>query len=164
MIVPKREKDISEIENKIIGLYALGMTTRDIAQEIKELYGCEISEGLVSDITDKIILKIEEWKTRALDEVYAVVYIDAVHFSVKENGIVGKKAVYIALGVNQEGKKDILSMYIGTNESAKTWLSLFNDLKNRGVKDILVMCADGLNRNKRSYSCSISKNRILKML
>ena len=78
MIVPKREKDISEIENKIIDLYALGMTTRDIAQEIKELYGCEISEGLVSDITDKIIPKIEEWKTRTLDDVYAVVYIDAV--------------------------------------------------------------------------------------
>lgn len=140
------------------------MPTSDIAQEIKELYGCEISEGLVSDITDKIIPKIEEWKTRTLDEVYAVIYIDAVHFSVKKNGIVGKKDVYITLGVNQEDKKDILSMYIGTNESAKTWLSLFNDLKNRGVKDILVMCADGLNRNKRSYSCSISKNRILKML
>ena len=96
------------------------MTTRDIAQEIKALYGCEISEGLVSDITDKIIPKIEEWKTRTLDEVYAVIYIDAVHFSVKENGIVGKKAVHITLGVNQEDKKDILSMYIGTNESAKT--------------------------------------------
>jgi len=157
MIVPKREKDISEIENKIIGLYALGMTTRDIAQEIKELYGCEISEGLVSDITDKIIPKIEEWKTRTLDEVYAVVYIDAVHFSVKENGIVGKKAVYIALGVNQEGKKDILSMYIGTNESAKTWLSLFNDLKNRGVKDILVMCADGLTGIKEAISAAFPK-------
>ena len=83
------------------------MTTRDIVQEIKELYGCEISEELVSDITDKIIQKIEEWKTRTLDEVYAVIYIDAVHFSVKENGIVGKKAVYITLGVNQEDKKDI---------------------------------------------------------
>ena len=142
MIVPKREKDISEIENKIIGLYALGMTTRDIAEQITTLYGCEISEGLVSDITNKIIPKKEEWKTRTLDEVYAVVYIDAIHISVKENGIVGKKAVYIALGVNREGKKDILSMYIGTNESAKTWLSLFNDLKNRGAKDILVMCAD----------------------
>ena len=157
MIVPKREKDISEIENKIIGLYALGMTTRDIAQEIKELYGCEISEGLVSDITDKIIPKIEEWKTRTLDDVYAVVYIDAVHFSVKENGIVGKKAVYITLGVNPEGKKDILSMYIGTNESAKTWLSLFNDLKNRGVKDILVMCADGLTGIKEAIAAAFPK-------
>ena len=157
MIVPKREKDISEIENKIIGLYALGMTTRDIAQEIKELYGCEISEGLVSDITDKIIPKIEEWKTRTLDEVYAVIYIDAVHFSVKENGIVGKKAVYITLGVNPEGKKDILSMYIGTNESAKTWLSLFNDLKNRGVKDILVMCADGLTGIKEAIAAAFPK-------
>ena len=133
------------------------MPTRDIAQEIKELYGCEISEGLVSDITDKIIPKIEEWKTRTLDEVYAVVYIDAVHFSVKENGIVGKKAVYITLGVNQEDKKDILSMYIGANESEKTWLSLFNDLKNRGVKDILVMCADGLTGIKEAIAAAFPK-------
>lgn len=157
MIVPKREKDISEIENKIIGLYALGLSTRDIAEEIKVLYGCDISEGLVSDITDKIIPKIEEWKTRLLDEIYAVVYIDAVHFSVKENGIVGKKAVYITLGINQEGQKDILSMHIGTNESAKTWLALFNDLKNRGVKDILVMCADGLTGIKEAITTAFPK-------
>jgi len=133
------------------------MPTRDIAQEIKELYGCEISEGLVSDITDKIIPKIEEWKTRTLDEVYAVIYIDTVHFSVKENGIVGKKAVYITLGANQEDKKDILSMYIGANESKKTWLSLFNDLKNRGVKDILVMCADGLTGIKEAIAAAFPK-------
>lgn len=157
MIVPKRQKDISEIENKIIGLYALGLSTRDIAEEIKELYGCDISEGLVSDITDKIIPKIEEWKTRMLDEVYAVVYIDAVQFSLKENGIVGKKAVYITLGINQEGKKDILSMHIGTNESAKTWLALFNDLKNRGVKDILLMCADGLTGIKEAITTAFPK-------
>ena len=157
-IVPKRQKDISEIEGKIIGLYGLGLSTREIAREINELYGCEISEGLVSDITDKIIPKIEEWKTRILDEVYPVIYIDAVHFSVKENGTIGKKAVYVVLGINQEGKKDILSIHIGNNESSKSWLMVLNDLKNRGVKDILIVCADGLTGIKEAIHTAYPKS------
>lgn len=156
--MPKRQKDISEIEGKIIGLYGLGLSTREIAREINELYGYEISEGLVSDVTDKIIPKIEEWKTRALDEVYPVVYIDAVHFSVKENGTIGKKAVYVVLGINQEGKKDILSIHIGGVESAKSWLMVLNDLKNRGVKDILIVCADGLTGMKEAIHTAYPKS------
>ena len=143
-IVPKREKDVSEISEKIIRMYAIGMSTRDIVRQIKEIYGSNISESLVSDITDRILPKIEEWKTRMLDEVYPVMYIDAVHFSVKDNGIVTKKAVYVVLGVNTEGIKDVLGIYIGENESAKYWLNVLNDLKNRGVKDCLIICADGL--------------------
>ena len=155
-IVPKREKDISEISEKIIRMYAIGMSTRDIVRQIKEIYGSEISEGLVSDITDRILPKIEEWKTRMLDETYPVMYIDAVHFSVKENGIVTKKAVYVVLGVNTEGIKDVLGIYIGENESAKYWLNVLNDLKNRGVKDCLIICADGLTGIKEAIRTAFS--------
>ena len=156
-IVKKREKDISEISEKIIRLYAIGMSTRDISKQIKEIYGCEISESLVSDITDKILPKIEEWKTRILDEVYPVIYIDAVHFSVKENGIVTKKAVYVVLGINSNGIKDVLGIYIGENESSKYWLTVLNDLKNRGVKDILIVCADGLTGIKEAIKTAYPK-------
>ena len=143
-VVNKRQKDISEIDDKIIKMYAQGTSTRDISETIYDIYGCKISESMVSDITDKILPKIEEWKTRKLDEKYAVVYIDAIVFSVKENGIISKRAVYVVLGINTEGQKDVLGIYIGETESAKYWLTVLNDLKNRGVKDILIICADGL--------------------
>lgn len=151
-IVKKRQKDISEIEQKIINMYALGMSNRDITSQIEDIYGFELSEGMISDVTDKIIPKIEEWKYRPLESVYPVVYIDAIHFSVKENGSVKKKAVYVILGISSEGYKEILGLYIGDTESSKYWFSVLNELKNRGVRDILIVCADGLSGIKEAIS------------
>ena len=143
-IVPKYSRDISNLEEKVISMYGLGMTTRDINKHIQEIYGVEVSSEMVSKITDKIIPLIEEWKARPLEEVYYFTFLDAIHFSVKEDKSIVKKAAYIVLGVNSEGKKDILGIYIGSNESAKFWLMVLNDLKSRGVKDILIASVDGL--------------------
>lgn len=142
-IVPKRKKDISAIEEKIISLYAKGMTTRQISDIIEDIYDFEVSERLVSDITDKLLPQIEEWQNRPLSSIYPIVLIDAVHFSVRNNGIVEKETAYIILGINTDGKKDVLSIEIGKNESSKFWLGVLNSLKNRGVKDIFIICADG---------------------
>lgn len=144
IVVEKGQKDISNIEHKIIRIYARGMSNKDIHDQIEEIYGVKISPDMVTAITDKIIPEIQEWKQRQLNEQYAIVFVDATYFSVKENGIVVKKAVYIALGVTMEGEKEILGFYIGESESAKYWTSILNEIKNRGVKDILIMCSDGL--------------------
>ena len=143
-IVKKRQKDISQIEDKIITMYAKGLSTRQISEQIEDIYGFEVSDGLVSDITDKLIPEIEDWQHRPLNEVYPVVYIDAIHFSVRDNHVIKKLAAYIILGINQDRIKEVLSIQIGENESSKYWLSVLNELKNRGVKDILILCADGL--------------------
>lgn len=144
IVVEKGQKDISNIEHKIIRMYARGMSNKDIHDQIEEIYGVKISPDMVTAITDKIIPEIQEWKQRQLNEQYAIVFVDATYFSVKENGIVVKKAVYIAFGVTMEGEKEILGFYIGESESAKYWTSILNEIKNRGVKDILIMCSDGL--------------------
>ena len=153
-IVPKRKKDISEIEQKIIAMSAKGMTTRQISAMIEDIYGFEVSESMVTGVTNKILPQIEEWQHRALSGVYLIVFIDAIHFSVRDEHIVKKIAAYIILGVNDEGKKEILSITIGENESAKYWLGVLNDLKNRGVQDILILCADGLAGIKESIAAA----------
>jgi len=144
VIVEKGEKDISGIEEKIIRMYARGTSNREIYNQMQELYGVKISPDMVTAITNKIIPQIKEWQTRPLDEVYPVVFVDATYFYVKDNGVSGKKAVYIILGINSDGYKDVLGFYVGESESAKYWLNILNELKTRGVKDILIMCADGL--------------------
>jgi transposase-like protein len=154
MIVPKHKRDVSGIEDKIIGLYGRGMSTREISDEIQDIYGIEVSHTMVSNITDAILPKIKEWQYRPLYNVYPIVFIDAVHFNVKENGRVVKKAAYIVLGVDMEGNKDVLGIWIGENESAKFWLSVLNDLKNRGVRDILIICSDGLSGLKEAINAS----------
>ena len=143
-VVKKRQKDISEIDNKIISMYAKGMTTRQISETLMDIYGFEASEGFISDVTDKILPQIEEWQKRPLDSIYPVIYIDAIHYSVRDNGIIRKLAAYVMLGITMDGKKEVLTIQVGENESAKYWLSVLNELKNRGVKDILIICADGL--------------------
>ena len=143
-VVKKRQKDISDIDRKIISMYAKGMTTRQISDTLKDIYGFEASESFISDVTDKILPQIEEWQNRPLDEVYPVLFIDAIHYSVRENGLIKKLAAYVILGISCEGRKDVLTIEVGENESAKYWLSVLNGLKNRGVKDIMVICADGL--------------------
>ncbi len=151
-VVRKRQKDISGIEDKIISMYAKGLTTRQISEQIEDIYGFEVSEGMVSDITDKLLPEIEEWQKRPLSSIYPIVFIDAVHFSVRDNNIIRKLAAYIILGINDEGHKEVLSIQIGENESSKYWLSVLNELKNRGVKDIMVLCADGLSGIKESIA------------
>lgn len=143
-ILPKRKKDISSIDDKIISMYAKGMTTRQISETIEDIYGFEVSEGMVSDITDKLLPQIEEWQNRPLASVYPIVFIDAIHFSVRDDGVIRKLAAYVVLGINDDGHKEVLTIVIGENESSKYWLSVLNSLKNRGVQDILILCSDGL--------------------
>ena len=156
-IVKKHQKDISDIDQKIISMYAKGMTTRQISETIEDIYGFETSEGFISDVTDKILPLIEDWQNRPLDTVYPILYIDAIHYSVRDNGIIRKLAAYVILGINTEGKKEVLSINIGDNESAKYWLSVLNELKNRGVKDILIICADGLSGIKEAITTAFPK-------
>ena len=153
-ILPKRKKDISAIDDKIISMYAKGMTVRQISETIEDIYGFEVSEGMVSDITDKLLPKIEEWQNRPLSAVYPVVFIDAVHFSVRDDGVIRKLAAYVVLGINEDGKKEVLTITIGENESSKYWLSVLNSLKNRGIKDILILCSDGLTGIKEAITAA----------
>ena len=144
-VIKKYQNTITQdMEEKIISMYAKGMTTSDIESHFQELYGIEVSNSTISRITDKVLPLIKEWQERPLEEVYAVVYLDAIHFHVRSEGRIVKKAVYVALGIDMEGKRDVLGMYVGENESAKFWLTVLNGLKNRGVKDILIACIDGL--------------------
>lgn len=156
-IVKKRQKDISDIDQKIISMYAKGMTTRQIADIIDDIYGFEPSEGFISDVTDKILPQIEDWQNRPLDEVYPIIYIDAIHYSVRDEGVIRKLAAYVILGINTSGKKEVLTINVGDNESSKYWLSVLNELKNRGVQDILVICADGLIGIKEAISAAFPK-------
>jgi putative transposase len=153
-VVKKRQKDISDIDQKIISMYAKGMTTRQISDTLMDIYGFEASEGFISDVTDKILPQIEDWQKRPLDSIYPVLYIDAIHYSVRSDGVIRKLAAYVILGINLEGKKDVLTIEVGENESAKYWLSVLNTLKNRGVQDILIICADGLTGIQEAISAA----------
>ena len=153
-IVKKRQKDISEIDQKIINMYARGLTTRQISEQIEEIYGFECSESFISNITDKVIDKIQDWQNRPLDEVYPVIFIDATHFSVREDNRIKKIAAYVVLGITKDGMKEVLSLEIGENESSKYWLDVLNGLKNRGIKDIMVICADGLTGIKEAIAAA----------
>jgi len=153
-IVPKNTRDVSGIEDKIISLYAKGLSTRDINEQIQELYGIEVSATMVSNITDQVIPEIKEWQARPLDDVYPFVFIDAVHFSVREDNHIIKKAAYIVLGINSEGFKEVLGIWIGENESAKYWLGVLNELKQRGIKDILILCSDNLTGIKEAINAA----------
>jgi transposase-like protein len=144
-IIAKHQNTLSQdVEAKIISMYAKGMSTNDIEEHITDLYGIEISDSTISRITDKILPVVKEWQQRPLCEIYSVVFLDAIHFHVRSEGRVIKKAVYIAIGIDMEGYRDVIGMWIGENESAKFWLSVLNDIKNRGTNDILIVCVDGL--------------------
>lgn len=156
-VVKKRHKDISDIDQKIISMYAKGMTTRQISDTLEDIYGFEASEGFISDVTDKILPQIEDWQNRPLSEVYPVLYIDAIHYSVRDGGVIRKLAAYVILGLNADGYKEVLTIEVGENESSKYWLSVLNGLKNRGVKDILILCADGLSGMKEAIAAAFPK-------
>lgn len=144
-LIRKNQTSISQdMENKIISMYAKGMSTSDIADHIRDIYGLSVSDSTVSRITDKILPEAKEWQQRPLESVYAVVFMDAIHYHVRSEGQIIKKAVYIAIGVNMDGRKDVLGMWVGENESAKFWVGALNSLRNRGVEDILIACTDNL--------------------
>lgn len=133
-ILKKYEKDISNIEQQIISMYSKGMTTRDISAHVKEIYGFGLSESMVSKITNKILPTIEEWQNRPLERLYPIVFLDAIHYNVRENGLIVKKAVYIGLAYNLDGFKEILGLWVGENESSKYWLMVINQLRDRGLR------------------------------
>ncbi len=144
-IVPKRQLIITdELEGNVIAMYARGMSTRDISGYVKEMYAMDISATEISNITDKVIPALNEWRNRPLESVYPFVFLDCMHYKVKDNGSVQTRAVYNILGVNRDGRKDLIGIYLSENEGAKFWLSVLTDLKQRGVEDILVACVDGL--------------------
>ena len=144
-IVKKNQTVLTEeLDDKIIALYGLGMGYRDISSHMEEIYGIEISKSSITAITDKILPKIKEWQNRPLDEIYPIIFLDAMHFKCTEGVVVVSKAFYTVLGINQEGKKDVLGLYLSETEGANFWLSVLTDLQNRGVKDVLIACIDGL--------------------
>lgn len=142
--VKKYQRDVSDIEGKVISMYAKGMTTRDISDHLQEIYGIEASAEMISKITDRILPEAKAWQSRPLDSTYIVMFMDAIHYHVQQDGAVVKKAVYIAIGIRTNGTKGVLGMYVGGNESAKYWLGVLNDLKSRGMQDVLITCVDGL--------------------
>jgi len=159
-VVQKHSRDVSGIEDIVISMYARGMSTRDIHQQIKEIYGVELSAEMVSKITDRILPKITEWQNRELEHAYSFVFMDAIHYKVRDNNLVKSKAAYVILGVNLEGHKDILGVWIGETESSKFWLTVLNDLKNRGVQDVAIFSVDGLTGLKEAIMAVYSESEI----
>jgi transposase-like protein len=149
-ILPKYQRNINGIEDKITALYATGMTTRDISEQIKNLYEVDISAEMVSNITNRILPLVAEWQNRPLEKTYSFVFMDAIHFKVRDDKHIVIKAAYVVLGVNMDGEKEVLGIWIGANESSKFWLSVLNDLRNRGLQNVLVFCVDGLNGFKEA--------------
>ncbi|MEW8996216.1 IS256 family transposase [Clostridium sp.] len=153
-IIPKHQRNINGIEDKILSLYATGMTTRDISEQIRELYDVEVSAETVSNITNRILPLVLEWQNRPLEKIYSFIFMDAIHYKVREEKHVVVKAAYVVIGVNLDGEKEVLGIWIGANESSKFWLSVLNDLKNRGVQDVLIFCVDGLNGFKEAIGAT----------
>lgn len=143
-VIKNYDNDISGIEDQVIGMYSKGMSTRDISSHLKSIYGIDVSHTLVSKITDRVLPLATEWQNRALDSIYPIVFMDAIHYKVRSEGRIINKAAYIAIGINLEGIKEVLGIWIGENESSKYWLKVLTDIKNRGVKDILIASVDGL--------------------
>lgn len=143
-LVKKRQRSINAFDEKIISMYAKGLSTRDIQAHIQEIYGADISPTAVSHITEKVVEVAKEWQCRPLERIYPIAYFDAIHYKVRESGRVVTKAAYTCLGIDLEGKKEVLGLWIGESEGAKFWLRVFTELKNRGVEDIFIACVDGL--------------------
>lgn len=144
VLIPKYQRDVSEIEGKVISLYSRGMSTRDIHDQLQELYGVEMSAEMVSRITDRILPELQEWKSRPLDPMYPFVFMDCIHYKVRDEGRIVSRAAYVILGVTVSGHKELLSVTVGVNESSKFWMGMLTDLRNRGVEDVLFFCVDGL--------------------
>ena len=143
-LVKKRQRRLPGFDDKVIALYARGMTTREIQGGLEELYGVEVSPSLISAVTDSVLDDVKAWQSRPLDSIYPIVYLDALHLKLRSSGHVQNQAVYLALGIDLEGRKELLGLWVGESEGSKFWLSVLTELKNRGVLDILIACVDGL--------------------
>ena len=159
-IVPKNSKDISIIEDKVISMYAKGMTTRDISDHIEDMYGIPLSAQSISRMTDKIIPLVEEWQNRPLCEHYYFVFMDAIHYKVRQNNRIVSKAAYIVIGIDDDGYKDVLGIWIGENETSKFWLKVLTDLKNRGIKEVEIFSIDGLSGFEQAILATYPKSII----
>ncbi len=159
-IIGKYNRNADGMEEKILALYACGMSQRDIAEQIKSLYDVEISPELVSKISEKIMPEVNAWQNRPLDQVYPFIFMDAIHYKVKDNHQYVTKAAYVVLGINMDGNKDILGVWIGEHESSKFWLSVLNDLKSRGVLDVYLFCVDGLKGFREAIGAVYPKSHI----
>ena len=158
-LVKKRQTILADnLSEKIIGLYGLGMSYRDIAAHIQEMYDTDISHTVLSQITDKIIPDVKAWQSRPLESLYCIVWLDAMHYKVKVDGKITHRALYNVLGINKEGKKDVLGMYISESEGANFWLQVLTDLQHRGMKDILIACTDNLKGFTQAYYKYVSKS------
>ncbi|WP_188066755.1 IS256 family transposase [Brevibacillus brevis] len=161
-IVKKHQSNVTGIEDQILAMYAKGVSTRDIQDHLQQLYGIDVSPTLISNVTNKIVPLIKEWQNRPLQSVYAVVFLDAIHFKVKQDGAIVNKAAYMVIGIDLDGHKDVLGIWIGENESAKFWLHVLNELKNRGVQDILITSVDNLRGFTEAISACYPKTEIQK--
>jgi putative transposase len=144
LILPKHQTRFTGFDDKIVSLYARGMTTREIEGHLKEIYGVDVSPGLISQVTEAVNEEVKTWQNRALEPIYGIVYLDALYVKMRHEGRVENRAVYVAVGVDLEGRKEVLGLWTSANEGAKFWLSVLTELKNRGVKDMLIVCVDGL--------------------
>lgn len=160
-LLPKRQTTLGEgLDHKIISLYALGMSYTDICDHLSEMYQLNISPSSITAITDKIVPEIEEWQTRSLESIYPIVWMDAIHYKVREDNAIKSKAVYCLIGINREGIKDLLGMYIGQAESARFWLSVLNDIQRRGVQDILIASIDNLKGFSQAIEAVFPKTKV----
>lgn len=159
-IIGKYQRNADGIEERILSLYATGMSTRDIKDQIKGLYDVEISEGLVSKISERILPEVSEWQNRPLEASYPFIFMDAIHYKVRENHQVITKAAYVVLGINEDGCKDVLGLWVGASESAKYWMGVLNELKSRGVKEVSLFCVDGLTGFREAIGAVYPEARI----
>lgn len=159
-LVGKHQTRFTSLDDKILSLYAKGMTTREIVAAFKELYGAEVSATLISKVTDAVIAQVVEWQSRPLDGIYPIVYLDCIVVKIRQDKQVINKAIYLALGVTMEGRKDLLGLWLSENEGAKFWLGILTELQNRGVKDILIACVDGLKGFPEAITTVFPKTRI----
>ena len=155
-LVPKNSSDLSSIEDKVISMYAKGMSIRDISEHIEDLYNIPLSAQSISRLTDKILPVVQDWQNRPLDEKYPFIFMDAIHYKVKQNNRIVSKAAYIVIGIDTEGFKDVLGIWIGENESSKFWLKVLTDLSNRGVKEVTIFSVDGPLRFQAGNPCNFS--------
>jgi transposase-like protein len=144
ILVPKGQRRLSGLDDKIIALYARGLSTRDIQSQLEDLYGITLSATLISQVTDAVMDEVRQWQTRPLDALYPIVYLDALQVKVRQEGRVSNQAIYVVLGINLEGEKEVLGLWMSGKEGAKFWLQVLTELKNRGVEDIFIACVDGL--------------------
>lgn len=164
IIVKKGQRNVTGIEDQIIALYSKGVSTRDIQSHLEQLYGIDVSPTMISNITNKIMPTIKEWQNRPLQSTYAFVFLDAIHYKVKQDGMIVNKASYMVIGIDMDGRKDVLGIWIGENETAKFWLVVLNELKNRGVEDILIISVDNLKGFNEAISACYPKTEIQKCI